>query len=727
MPQQERLLLSQLLHRLSNRPESNLAKRTKALFSAFVKEFWECVPGAGEVVWNWHMDVICDSLQESAERVFANLPALHDLLYNICFGTSKSTLCSILFPVWTWTRMPQARHILATHTQSLVYDFIFKIREVVKSEKFQEHFPSILTTRDSGDCFSNTAGGEIRSCTVGGKTPMGKHCHFFGIDDPIDPLGARSMVILETAAHFMRQVAPSRVVDKQVSVIRLVMQRIDYRDPTAVMLADAMKADARVVKHYCIPGELTDDVKPEELRTKYINGLMDERRLPWSVLKNYQAKLGPDGYAGQVLQKPYPPGGGRFKDYYFNRREKSSPYNSQRILYIDRAATSGSGCATAMTLMAKDSQGLFWVEHCVQGHWEPIERNQKIIAEAHRCRSRYGPNHQPVIHVEAERGSTGLEAYQGLAKLLLEQGFTVFEDIPSGSKDTRSEPWSAACAAGLTRLVEDGTWDVEGYVQEHVVFRPMPGKRIGGLVDRVDSSSGAYNLLANTKTIAPMRTFHYGAANKLKHLMVLVCKLSDLPTAIIELNSLLVVIRDPQPKENNDGGMHARVGFNGSVSGVRGDEGVIGGRGRGDGLGGMHGGELNNGGGQYPIIDTDLPHHSMSKLQDSLTLRFADLVPEDMQNEWETILPDYNLKPSEVIITQEQGKKLWSFLLKKRQPNIECLVFTSPNSRRAISVAKVVAQQFRLPDPTIMNVEIEPAPNPHIMEMVKRTRNMVIA
>lgn len=767
-------------------PEPNPeAENCRKSFSHFVKEFWEQVPGSGNLVWNWHLDVICDELQEVATRVFNNEPRTHDLILNVPFGTSKSTLTSILFPAWVWSNMPSARFICASHTDKLVNDLSSKCRAVITSEKYKAFFPGINLIKDTESYFRNVHGGDRNTCTVGGKTPTGFHAHFILVDDPIDPQGARSEVELETASKFMTEVIPSRVVDKLISVTILIMQRLHHRDPTKVMKDVAAKADSVPVRQITLPGELTDDVNPPELRKHYVDGLMDIRRLPWPVLKAYRARLGEYGYAGQVLQNPIPPGGGMFKRDYFSRRVKAAPWNCQRIIYWDRAATQDGGCYTAGVLLAKEGEnGPYYVEHCVHGQWEPRERNKQIRAEALRCRSRYGPNYEPVIYIEAERGSTGLESFQNIADMLA--GFVVKEDHPTGSKDVRAESWSSYCASGALSVVDDGTWDVEGYIEEHCLFRPdfTTAKRLGKFKDQVDGSTGAFNLLANTKTLKPMRTWHFGAGNKPKHLLILVCKTADLPTAIMELRTLLVVIQDPKPSEGvvcngremsgiqrtnggtpeqeiNSSASNVNRAGQGTIEAVfvtekptdpdlpsrtedpKPGEGVMSNglplpsehykRGMSDswqsgvdvngaGQGIIQGSTVNG----KPHDVPDLPSHSISKLTDSLTLRFADIEPENLQEQWETILPEFNAKPADVIITQEQGKKLWSFLLKKRPEATEAIVFVSPNARRAFSVAKVVCQQFRLPDPSIMNADVEPTPNKHLMEMVKRTRNMVI-
>ena len=103
-------------------------------FALFVQRFWPCVPGAGQLIWNWYIDVFCSELERLAEGVFQNRTREYDLVFNQPFGTSKSTVVSILFPAWVWTRMPSARFLCATYTDKLVLDLSTKCRDVILSE-----------------------------------------------------------------------------------------------------------------------------------------------------------------------------------------------------------------------------------------------------------------------------------------------------------------------------------------------------------------------------------------------------------------------------------------------------------------------------------------------------------------------------------------------------------------------------------------------------------------
>lgn len=421
------------------------------------------------------MEFFCEELQKIAERVFNNEPAEYDIVCNVSPGTSKSTIWSILFHPWVWTRMPNARFISASHTDSLVLDLASKSRDVIKSDLYRMCYPEIemASTQDSKGYFRNTLGGDRFACTVGGKTPMGMHAHFLLGDDLLDPMKALSEAETQNAANFITNYLPTRMVDKLVSVMALVMQRLGRGDPTEVMLAMGNKEGARPVRHICLPAELfhngKDRISPPELAEHYSqDNLMDPVRLPRSVLRAYRAR-GEHYYAAQFLQDPMSLGGGMFKETYFTRRVKAAPYNAKRIRYWDRASSIASGaCATAGVLLAKSPEGDYYIENVVRGHWEPKERNDKMLATAQRDRARYGPNNTPIIYIENEGGSSGVDAWQSIAKVL--EGFIVRKDQPTGSKDVRAEPWSCQLAAGNVYIVDDGTWDVAEFVKEHCVL-----------------------------------------------------------------------------------------------------------------------------------------------------------------------------------------------------------------------------------------------------------------
>jgi predicted phage terminase large subunit-like protein len=616
---------------------------SKRSFWAFVRNFWDTVPGAAPLVANWHMAKLCEELELVAGRVFRNEPKAYDLVCNISPGTSKSTLFSILFPAWVWTRMPTARFITASHTSPLVLDLATKSRAVIESDLYQRCFPHVRMAKDQDAKahYRNTAGGDRFCCTAGGKTPTGQHAHFVISDDLLDPQGAMSDATLEEAGRFIPDTLSTRAVNKEVTVFMLVMQRLHPRDPTGVLLENAKKDGTTPIRHICLPAEEADNISPPEWRQYYVDGLMDPNRLSRRALATYKAN--PFTYAGQFGQQPVPRGGGQFKPEYFNKRCAAAPRDAVRIRAFDRASTADGGCYTAGVLIAKDREGSYYVEHVVHGQWEPVERNRIMRATALRDRTRYGPAYAPRICVEREGGSSGRDAWLGVVRAL--DGFRVEEVTVTGSKDTRAEPWSTQLAAGNVFIVEDGTWDVQGYIDEHKMFRPTVGARLGKYKDQVDASSLAYNILAGMRSeITGPRVITLGKPRgkvpRIVHMTY--AELADSP--IHDGTAIMVCMGDP-------------------VEGV-----------------------------------TDaVPLNGVEKLLGTHFLRFVALDPNAYQDRWNVPVDGYGKPPPDLLVTREQTAKLWGFLTRRRDPVPDTYLFIDDDASRALSVVLAVADVMRHP------------------------------
>jgi len=683
----------------------------RARFHDFVRTFWEEVPGAGQVIWGWHMDVLCEELQHIAEQVFVGRPKAYDVIFNVSPGTSKSTICSILFPAWLWTRMPQARILTGSHTDDLVLDLANKARYVIKSELYRSCFPDIAmrADQDTKSYYANTKGGDRYTCTVGGKSPMGFHAHFIIIDDPIDPKKAVSEAELKAAKEFFDAVLPSRKVDKSVTVSFLIMQRLHTEDPSGYLLEKSKREGAAKIKHYCLPAELArgDDgaflpgnVAPAELAPRYVNGLMDPQRLPLSVLKERRTD-GAYSFAGQYLQAPFPPGGGMFKDIFFNQRVRAAPYQAKRVRYWDRASTQDGGCYTAGVLLARDAQGSYYVEHVVHGQWEPDERNEVMRAAAERDRLRYGPHCEPVIWTEAEGGSSGRDAMKGVARALA--GFPVREHRATGKKEVRAEPWASQLAAKNVYLVADGSWDVEGYIKEHVAFP------LGKYKDQVDSSSGAFAQLVGPLQISTLRTYTLGRGSRRPQLRLVLCSEKELGTLLLEQPALLVALTDPPTKEVID--------VNLSSSSLQGETPVVVGTNWASGVP------------PPPVL------HGMTKLLGRHELVFADLDPADFQERFGEKVAPYGVTVDQLVLTKDRVKRLWSFLLRQWPVQPAVWVIQADTPPKALSVSYAISDALRLPrSSTIYRVGHEDwharpedvPPNRFVFDLVRQGRQFVV-
>jgi predicted phage terminase large subunit-like protein len=310
-----------LLHEVSD--DELLASICEESFYEFFLEFWGTIE-AVELVPNWHIEYLCNQLQEVYEA-WARKEAQADMLINVPPGTSKSTTVSQLFPAWLWVKHPGMRILSSSHSAPLAISNSIKSRLCLKSDKFRRLWPGRIEFQDDQDGktdYRNTGLGQRLTTSSGTGGAMGSHADFIIIDDPINPqAGGSEAGRLAAAAHL--QTLATRKTDKARTVTILVMQRIHEQDPAGLWLASGAP-----LRHICLPGELTIDattgekgsqVRPPELRQRYIDGLLDPRRLARPVLGKLQLTLGSYGYAGQVQQLPAPEEGGILKKVWFRR------------------------------------------------------------------------------------------------------------------------------------------------------------------------------------------------------------------------------------------------------------------------------------------------------------------------------------------------------------------------------------------------------------------------
>jgi phage terminase large subunit-like protein len=319
------MLESLIIHDL-NKVTAELCRRE---FSFFVKEFWSTII-AEELVWEPHMDVLCNEVQAVYERVFlqpdpedpepnikkrkkVRLKKKEDLIINIPPGTSKSTIVTIMAPAWGWTRDPSLRCITGSYSDSLATEHSVKSRDIITSDKYKIFFPEVEIKDHKGlkTNYETTANGQRFATSVGG-TVTGVHAHVITIDDPLNPKQAASQVECKSANEWMDKTLSMRKVDKAVTVTILIMQRLAVNDCTGHIVSK--KKDN--VNWICLPAELSDDVRPEKYKAIYVNGLLSPMRMGYPVLVEAKKDLGTVGYAGQMAQRPAPEGGAIWQKWF---------------------------------------------------------------------------------------------------------------------------------------------------------------------------------------------------------------------------------------------------------------------------------------------------------------------------------------------------------------------------------------------------------------------------
>ena len=288
------------------------AEQCKNSFYQFVATFWDIII-PDDPVYNWHIEYLCNELQILGERVKDRKPKLYDLIINIPPGTTKSTIATVMYPVWCWVIDPTQRFISSSHNLELSTEHAVKSRDLIRSSRFQRYFDNIEIKQDQDNKrnYQNNYGGGRVVASVGSSI-TGKHAHQLIIDDPTDPEQANSEVERNKANRWHDTTLSTRKIDKAITPTILIMQRLHEKDLTGHLLSKGKK-----IKHICLPAEVSDLVSPKELKRNYKQGLLDPVRLNKDVLREVRLDLGSYGYANQFEQRGAPLEGGIFKRDWF--------------------------------------------------------------------------------------------------------------------------------------------------------------------------------------------------------------------------------------------------------------------------------------------------------------------------------------------------------------------------------------------------------------------------
>lgn len=448
----------------------------------FVKTFWSVLID-NELIWNWHMSVMCKELQIVAERVMSGEPKLYDLIIGVPPGSSKSTIGSVMLPAWIWTKKQSMRVFNITYAQTLSNDLSLKCRTIIESDKYKQLFPEIQLKKDNNQkSFFQNEGKGYRYATSCGGTVTGMHAHLLICDDIVNAAQANSVVEVDKANEWLSSTLSTRYVDKNVGTLIMIMQRLSPSDPTAYLL----ERNKNNIKHICLPAELTDDVKPIELRDNYRDGLLDPIRMTKKYLMDFEAANGSYVYAGQMLMAPVPPDGGMFDT---REVEIVDSYNPDDVIEMyrswDKAGTNENrkknpmACYTAGVKMAKLKDGSFIILDTIRGRWSADKREVRIkkaaIKDTRRCK----------ILQEIEPGSGGKESAENTIKNLA--GFNIFSERPTGNKIFRADAFAANVNIGNVKMLR-GAWNND-YINE---MKHFPNSRFK---DQIDASSAAFNRL----------------------------------------------------------------------------------------------------------------------------------------------------------------------------------------------------------------------------------------
>lgn len=456
------------------------AERCKRDFFFFIQQFWS-ITIPEEPVYNWHIPYLAKELQAAAERVKRKENNPYDILINIPPGTTKTTICIVMYPVWIWLVYPQARILTMNYSDTGAKDKSILSKDIIKSDKFKRLFPDIeiRSDIDNKDTYKNTFGGERVARGLAGSVLAG-HYHFILIDDPLNITEAGSDVKMKKTRSTVDKLATTRKVDKAVTFTCMIMQRLHEGDPSGHWLSK----DGLKLKHINLPAKDNGKIKPKFLKSYYVNGMLDPLRLSENVLTGQRLGLGSYDYEGQFQQEPAPSDGGIIKKEWFKYIDYTELMNkSNNIVWnfeVDGAFTSDinndqsailTWCLVDNVMYIRDSMAV----------WQETNDFIKTLQSTVQMN---GYNNSSRIYIENK--ASGIVFLQVLRN---QTQLNVVSEVPKGGKEERVKQILPFLESGRCVLVR-GNWN-EAFVDQCGVF-PR-----GKLKDRVDTLTSAINKITS--------------------------------------------------------------------------------------------------------------------------------------------------------------------------------------------------------------------------------------
>ncbi len=423
-------------------------------FYKFVQEFWGIIIHENPV-WNWHIEYLCDELQQIAERVKRREPTEYEYyIINIPPGSSKSTIVSQMYVAWTWTIDPTQRFICASYSKEIARKDASFTQLILNSDKYKAYFPDLILNKDAIDLIKNNQGGERFATSVGGSV-TGIHGHQLLVDDPINPQQSSSETERNTANDFLTTTLSNRKVDSSITPTIMTMQRLHENDCTGYLIERGVS-----YKHICLPAEADTNVRPLSLAANYVDGLLDPIRLSRKVLVDKKTTLGSYGYAGQMLQKPAPSEGGIFKKSWFKVCEPSSVPAGTVNFVCDTAYTSDERNDPTGIMAYKIANRNLYITHFTKGWWEFLDQCKNIVDYAKE------QGYKPTSIIEIEAKASGKDVVNTLK---VQTALNIKEaKNPTKDKEARANDISPFIECGRVYLVRGG-WN-DDFISQVATF-----------------------------------------------------------------------------------------------------------------------------------------------------------------------------------------------------------------------------------------------------------------
>jgi predicted phage terminase large subunit-like protein len=276
-------------------------------FRKFVEAAWHIVEPGVPFLTGLHVEAICEHLQATAEK------RIQRLLINVPPRHSKSTLVSVLYNAWLWTREPTHRVLSGSYSLQLATNDSVRTRRVITAEWYQKRWPDVVIQDDQAQktFFANTYLGQRQVTSVGGTTTGLGGQTLIG-DDLISAQQAESAVMRQQCLQWYRESFATRNNTTDTTRI-IVMQRLHQNDIAGYLLHDERDMwDTLILPGVYDGRKIHTSIGWVDPR-KTAGDLLWPARFSQTEMDQLKRTLGSTAFAGQIQQTPTPRGGATFR------------------------------------------------------------------------------------------------------------------------------------------------------------------------------------------------------------------------------------------------------------------------------------------------------------------------------------------------------------------------------------------------------------------------------
>lgn len=422
--------------------------KSKTSFLSFVKTFAPKL--IADFKMGRHIEVISEKLQRVEEgttkRLMVFLPP----------RSSKSVICSKLFPAWYLGRHPQHEILSISHSDNLASDFGRSVRDLVGSSLYQTVFSDVKLRSDvraAGKWQTNQNGVYV---AAGVRTQIaGRGAHVALLDDVMSEEDAFS----ENGRRYIKEWYPAGLRTRLMPGGAIVIINTRYHeDDICGWLLSCEKDNEKDLRSQSIPWEIlripawVDDEASKVLGIPVGESYFPEWK-PKDVLQNDEIEIrrhnGSRYWESLYMQNPVPDEGGIFKKSWFNIWKESEPPDCDFVIQTMDTAFSTRTTADYSVIQTwgiftekeVDSGG---IEHTV-GHLILLGsvRDRLEYPDLRAKAQENFEHHEPDLIV-IEKKSSG----QSLIQDLRRAGLPILEYTPDRDKVSRAYAASPLLEAG---------------------------------------------------------------------------------------------------------------------------------------------------------------------------------------------------------------------------------------------------------------------------------------